>query len=441
MKNNVSKLTYKKILLFWIPLALSWLMMAIEGPFLAAVIARLVDSKINLAAYGVAFSIALIIEAPIIMITSAMASLCKDRDSFLKLRRIITVLNFIITLIMLVLVIPFIFLYFANLLDLEKTVASLTYRALVLLLPWPAAIGYRRFYQGVLIVNNKTRRVTYGTIVRLCTMTSTAMLLYILNVTGVLVGAASLSMGVIGEAVGVRIMAHQSAKKYLQQKPGLVENSTPLTFTYISKFYYPLALMTMLTLGVHPMITFFMGKSRYPLESLAVLPVVNSLTFIFRAIGLSYQEVVITFLGKSEKNYPMLRNFGLMIGCVLVMGLGMIAYTPLSEVWFYQISGLSMELTEFSYVPIRILAFLPGFSVLLTFQWATLMYARKTFPISWGTSIEVVMIIVSLTVCVYYFQMIGAVAATVSYFFGRICSNLFLTPFTFKAARRFKKPD
>ena len=439
MKNTASELTNKKLLLFWLPLALSWVMMAIEGPFLASVIARLADSKINLAAYGVAFSIALIIEAPIIMITSAMTSLWKDRDSFLKLRRFITALNIIITFIMLILMIPVVFLYFADLMGLEQFVASLTYRAIILLFPWPAAIGYRRFYQGVLILNNKTRRVTYGTIVRLGTMASTAMVLYFLDVTGVLVGATSLSMGVIGEALGVRIMAHQSAKKYLQQNPGLPENSTPLTYTYISKFYYPLALMTMLTLGVHPMITFFMGQSRYPLESLAVLPVVNSLNFIFRAIGLSYQEVVITLLGKSDKNYAKLRNFGIMIGCVLVTGLGLIAYTPLSEIWFHQISGLSLELTEFSYTPIRILAFLPGFSVLLTFQWATLMYARKTFPISWGTGIEVVMIIVSLTVCVYYFQMKGAVAATVSYVIGRICSNLFLTPFTLGAAKRFKK--
>jgi len=182
-----------------------------------------------------------------------------------------------------------------------------------------------------------------------------------------------------------------------------------------------------------------MGKSRFPLESLAVLPVVNSLTFIFRAIGLSYQEVVITMLGKSEKNYYMLRNFGLMIGCCLILGLGMIAYTPLSEIWFYRISGLSRELTEFSFVPIRILAFLPGLSVLLTFQWATLMYARKTFPISWSTSIEVVMIITSLTVCVYYFNLVGAVAATVSYVIGRVCANLFLTPFSMGTAKLFKK--
>ena len=38
-------------------------MMAVEGPFLAAVIARLGDPKFNLAAHGVAFAFALVVAA------------------------------------------------------------------------------------------------------------------------------------------------------------------------------------------------------------------------------------------------------------------------------------------------------------------------------------------------------------------------------------------
>jgi hypothetical protein len=52
----MEKVTYKKIFVFWMPLAATWLMMSVEGPFLAAVIARLAEPKYNLAAYGVAFS-------------------------------------------------------------------------------------------------------------------------------------------------------------------------------------------------------------------------------------------------------------------------------------------------------------------------------------------------------------------------------------------------
>ena len=40
-------LTYHKIFRLWLPLAATWLMMSIEGPFLAAIIARLPERIIN----------------------------------------------------------------------------------------------------------------------------------------------------------------------------------------------------------------------------------------------------------------------------------------------------------------------------------------------------------------------------------------------------------
>ena len=86
MVNSSTDLTYKKIFYFWLPLAATWIMMSIEGPFLAALIARSLEPKFNLAAYGVAYSLALIIEAPVIMIMSASLALVKDSQSFYKLR-------------------------------------------------------------------------------------------------------------------------------------------------------------------------------------------------------------------------------------------------------------------------------------------------------------------------------------------------------------------
>ncbi|NCS89120.1 MAG: hypothetical protein GW789_10320, partial [Ignavibacteria bacterium] len=77
MEKKPESLSLRKIFIFWLPLAATWLMMAAEGPFLAALIARLAEPKYNLAAYGVAFSFALIIEAPVIMIMSASTALVK----------------------------------------------------------------------------------------------------------------------------------------------------------------------------------------------------------------------------------------------------------------------------------------------------------------------------------------------------------------------------
>ena len=60
-------LSQRTISHLWSPLAATWLMMAAEGPLLAAVVARLSEPKFDLAACGVALSLALLVEAPVIM--------------------------------------------------------------------------------------------------------------------------------------------------------------------------------------------------------------------------------------------------------------------------------------------------------------------------------------------------------------------------------------
>jgi len=73
--------------------------MAVEGPYLAAVIGRLPDVKVNLAAYGIAYSVALITESPIIMLMSASTALVKSRYSYIKLRNFSYLLIVILTLL------------------------------------------------------------------------------------------------------------------------------------------------------------------------------------------------------------------------------------------------------------------------------------------------------------------------------------------------------
>ena len=135
-------------------------MMASEGPFLAAIIARLPEAKFNLAAYGVSFAFAILIEAPVIMIMSASTALVEDRSSFRRLRNFTYMLNAGATVAMLVIIVPPIFDFIMqDLIGLPIEVSALVHTSLVILLPWPAAIGYRRFYQGILIRDGRTRLV------------------------------------------------------------------------------------------------------------------------------------------------------------------------------------------------------------------------------------------------------------------------------------------
>ncbi len=427
----MEKLTAGKIFKFWLPLAGTWLMMSLEGPFIAAIIARLVDPKFNLAAYGVAFSFALIVEAPVIMMMTASTSLVKDFNSLRKLRQYTWILNGIITLAMLILIIPKIFFYITiDLIGLPQNVAQLTHVGTIILLPWPGAIGFRRFYQGVLIRNHATRRVAYGTVIRLFSMASTALGLFIFTkLPGVYIGTAALSAGVTMEAISTRIMVRHILHRIKVApiyKDETTETTVPLTFWYINKFYYPLALTSMLTLGVHPLITFFIGKSHMALESLAVLPVVSSFVFLFRGVGLSFQEAAITMLGSTKENDRAIYKFAVVLGFGLASALIVTAITPLSRLWFSNVSGLSDELTGLALTPLLIMGLFPASTVLISMQRAVLVKAGQTSPITNATIIEVLTIIGVLYISIIHLSAVGVVAAASAFLSGRLAANTYL---------------
>ncbi len=429
--------TARSIILFWLPLAATWVMMALEGPFLAAIIARLADPTFNLAAYGVAFAFGILIESPVIMLLSASTALVTDRDSYLKLLRFSNALNVGCTALLLLVLVPPVFnTIMLGLLNLPVEVASLTYGALWILLPWPAAIGYRRFIQGILIRTGRTRLVAIGTVIRLLGMALTALALYALtDLPGAWVGASAMTVGVLAEATAARLMAITTIRE-LRHGPGLVRaDEAPLEYGDIARFYYPLALTSLISLTVQPMLTFFMGRAPMPIESLAVFPVIHALSFLFRALGLSYQEVAIALMGRRAEHFPQLARFAAGLAIAAMAGFALIAFTPLAYFWFQTLSGLSPELTDFAITPTRILILIPALSVLLSLQRGVLVQGRRTRPITVATVIELTMVAAVFTVLGWWFGLVGVVAASFAFTAGRLASVGYLVPQMAKALR------
>ena len=463
-------LTYPRIAAFWLPLAGTWLMMAAEGPYLAAIIARLEQPTENLAAFGVAFALAIIIEAPVIMLMAASTALVADAASYAALRRFTYTLSAALTLVQVVAVLPPVFDWIAtSLVGLPPEVARLTHHGLAIMLPWPMAIGYRRFRQGLLIRRHLTRLITYGTALRLAAMSAAALAAArVPGLQGVHVGTIALATGVVVEAVASRVMtrhvvaeiqagpadsaaADRAAASAAAQpdpvaadsapavsaaaNPGRADTGAALTMPAIFHFYLPLAMTSVLAMAVQPAVTFFVGQSRAPLESLAVLPVIHGLTFLFRALGLSYQEVGIALFGDRWQQYRPIRNFGCVLAGLAAGSLGLIVFTPLATVWFQDVSGLSPELAAFALLPAQILALLPAGSVWICFQRSVLVHAHQTAPITWAGILEVAVVVLLLTVTTQVLSWVGAVAAATAILGGRLAGNLFLLPFTARIVR------
>ncbi|MFI5311150.1 MAG: hypothetical protein ACHQQ3_07965 [Gemmatimonadales bacterium] len=422
----------RDVLRFWLPLGATWLMMSAEGPYVAAIVARMHDAALNLAAYGVAFALAWLGESPIMMLLTTSNRLVHDRASLVAVRRFMRTLITALTLLMLVVVAPPVYhVLTARALELPAGVATLLYPAMLILVPWPAAIGYRRFYQGILVRHKHPRRVAYGTIIRLSAMSVTGATLALLtSLHGATVGASALVAGVLAEAVAARWMARYVvatllaapvAPDFLVPAAG---NATPaLSQRDIARFYYPLALTSVISMVTGPLLTFFMGRGRSPIESLAVLPVVQNLVFLFRGGGVAYQEVAVALSGPAGEHEREVERAAFLLATGASLALAMLVLTPLAGAWFGGVAGLSPALATFAGVPAALLVLMPATEYWTAVQRSRFILNGRTRVVTGSMAVEVSALAFILWLCIARLDVVGAIAASLALQGGKLASN------------------
>ncbi|NUM46972.1 MAG: hypothetical protein HUU38_19890 [Anaerolineales bacterium] len=408
----MNTLSYRKIFATWWPLAASWLFMGTELPMISAVMARLADPKIHLAAYGgVVFPLALIIEAPIIMLLAASTALSKDTASFQKIYRFmmwaggaLTALHFLIAFT------PLYYPVVVRLMGVPDEIVEPARVGLMIMIPWTWTIAYRRYHQGVLIRFGYSRAVGVGTAIRLAA--NGAMLAFLvlldrgnpaLTLPGIVVGTSGISAGVIAEAIYAGLRVQPVLKGELRQAPTV---HPVLTWRTFFAFYIPLVMTAVINMLAQPATPAAISRMPFALESLAALPVVSGLAFMFRSMGFAYNEVVVALLDHPGST-ALLRRFANLLAVITTLGLILMAVTPLSSFWFVQISGLDPELGALARGGLLAAALWPGLSVLQNWYQGVLVNQRKTYHVTISVVILVATTLSALVIGTAMKQFVG----------------------------------
>ena len=124
------------------------MLMGVELPMISAVVARLPDPAVQLAAFGgVVFPLALLIEAPVIMMLAASTALSTNDRAFRVLRGFMTRLAAIMTVLhILIAFTPFYDWIVVPVLDVPADVIEPARLGLMIMTPWTWAIADRRFH-------------------------------------------------------------------------------------------------------------------------------------------------------------------------------------------------------------------------------------------------------------------------------------------------------
>ncbi len=404
-----SRLTHRTVYAAWWPLAASWLLMSVELPAISAVVSRLADPQVHLAAYGgVVFPLALLVEAPIIMLLAASVALSKDRAAYDRLARFTHVLSFVLTLAhALVALTPLYDVVVGGLIDPPAAVLEEARIGLILMLPWTWAIAYRRFNQGVLIRRGYSRVVGVGTGIRLMadgTVLATGFMLG--SVPGIVVATLTVIAGVLVEAAYVRFKVARVVREELPAR----SESPPLGVSTFLAFYVPLSLTSILSLMTQPLGSAAMSRLSLPLESLAVWPVVSGVVFLLRSFGFAYNEVVVALLER-PRSLGSLRRFTLVLAGLTSLAYLLLLVPAVAVFWLEDVTGLSPELATLARRSLWLALPMPALSVLISWYQGIIVHSGRTRAVSEAVGISLTVIVGILAVAVTVGATTGIYAA------------------------------
>jgi hypothetical protein len=261
---------------------------------------------------------------------------------------------------------------------------------------WPAAIGLRRFHQGVMIRYGQTRQISYGTAVRLVTAVVVAMAgLAWGKLEGAAVGGLALGLSAIAESAYIFYVSRPAVQRV--ERIDTAAREVPLNVGDLLCFYAPLTFTAAIMLSTAPLVNVGLARSPHPVESLAAWPVVSGQLFLVRSFGISLQEVIIALLD-SPSAAKTLWRFAAMVGIGSSALLLLIAFTPLGLWWQQGIAGLSEELTTFAMSALRLAALLPALTVIINMLRGVVVTGKATGVIARATAINLAVLVAVLLV-------------------------------------------
>ena len=241
---------YRELAVFLGPLVFTGLMMTTDTPIVNAVLARQAHAQESLAAFVVAFSLAMLYEAPHIMMIETGTTLATSRQALALLRRFYIGLAAVMGALGAAVVFsPLYPALVEGVMGIPPALAAAARPAVAVFLLWPLPIGWRRLHQGALIRRGHSRAVGAGATVRIVALLGTLLLLVPL-LGGVISSPALGALAMLVSVSAESAYTHVSAGRLLADLPAHAPDGRPLTGRLLWRFFWPLAGTSVLsTLG------------------------------------------------------------------------------------------------------------------------------------------------------------------------------------------------
>jgi hypothetical protein len=398
-QNENSEIKLKDLFKTWWPIAISWVLLAFEPLFFSSIISRYPNAKVNLAAYGnVAWLIPIVLQSPIMLIQAASATLCKDKETFYKLRKFANWMGVGLTALhVIIAVTPIYYFVVRTILNVPEEVVAVARQGLIFMIPWAGSISYRRFHQGILVRFGHTKRMSFGTILRLISDVACVSLLALIpGINGLAVATAAQGFSVFLEGAYVGIVTQPVIKNELKSNTG----EEVIRWKSFAKYYAPFMLNSIIFILYNPMNSAAMGRLPFALASLATWPVVNGFAGMVNNLGQACREVTLTYI-RHEGAFPVIRKFCLIIGLTALLIIAVFSLTPLFN-WYLQVV-VSLPEDLIQYAKLTLMLLIPvGLTFSLSNMFTGLIaYSGKTISLLTSTIVMLLVVFVGLMSAIF----------------------------------------
>jgi progressive ankylosis protein len=318
----------------FIPLCLSDVTMALGDPLTTTTLAHLPDSRNNIAALGVAKAIAVFCESPIIMLLHASNALAPTQASRRALWKFTLIISGAMSLLLALTAIPSIFTIVGEgWLGVSPGLSNRVRSVIIIVILWPLAIGWRRYFQGLLIHAGQSNAVAQASLIRLSTVVGILVAGTILKVSGITVAGTSLILGVMAEVITVTYLARKLKVTY---PPEIVSTpDLPRNLVEVWKFYAPLGGAMILVWGARAALIGIVARANDGAIALAAWPAAWGLVLVIANSTRMVQQIVIR--NKKIISTQLLIKFAITVGIVCSLILLLISETSLGVTaisWF-----------------------------------------------------------------------------------------------------------
>ena len=327
----------------FIPLSLSDVSMALGDPLTTTTLAHLPDARTNIAAVGVAKTIAIFCESPIIMLLHASNALAPSQLSRQALWKFALIASSGMSLLLALTALPIVFgIVGEGWLGVSPSLSGTIRSTLSIVILWPFAIGWRRYFQGLLIHGGHSNAVAQAGIIRLSVVGGILASGFSLQANGAVVAGMSLVWGVIAEAVAVTYLAR---KLGATKSPALLSTpDLPQDLAGVWKFYAPLGGTMMLGWGARAALVGIVARSNDGSIALAAWPAAWGLVLVIANSTRMVQQIIIR--NRKLISDRVLITFAISVGIFCSLILLAVSGTPMSAAAISYFIGNDQELID-----------------------------------------------------------------------------------------------